>query len=91
MYSYGADIYTEAVGDPDTLANLGPLRPMAGIWEGTKGADEHPVLEGVELDIAPAQDLRIGGGRLIGLGERDVAGRFLAPRRRREQKCRRRR
>jgi len=22
---------------PDTLANLGPLRPMASIWEGTRG------------------------------------------------------
>ncbi len=42
------DIYTEAEGDPDTLANLGPLRPMAGIWEGTKGADEHPVADGPE-------------------------------------------
>jgi hypothetical protein len=44
------DIYTEAEGDPDTLSNLGPLRPMAGIWEGTKGADEHPVAEGTERD-----------------------------------------
>ncbi len=43
MFSYGSDIYTEAEGDADTLANLGPLRAMAGIWEGAKGADEHPV------------------------------------------------
>jgi hypothetical protein len=42
------DIYTEAVGDPDTLPHLGPLRGMAGVWEGTKGADEHPVAEGTE-------------------------------------------
>lgn len=48
MHSYGADIYTEPGGDPDTVANLGPLRPMAGIWEGAKGADEHPVVEGIE-------------------------------------------
>ena len=27
---YGDDIYTEPDGDPDTLANLGPLGPMAG-------------------------------------------------------------
>ena len=40
---YGPDIYTEPAGDPDTLANLGPLRPMAGVWEGTKGSDQHPV------------------------------------------------
>jgi hypothetical protein len=45
---YGSDIYTEPDADPDTLANLGPLAPMAGIWEGTKGADEHPVAEGTE-------------------------------------------
>jgi hypothetical protein len=45
---YGPDIYTEPVGDPDTLANLGPLRPMAGVWEGVKGADRHPVAEGFE-------------------------------------------
>jgi hypothetical protein len=49
--SYGADIYTEAVGDPDTLANLGPLGPMAGTWEGAKGADQHPVVEGTEQDV----------------------------------------
>jgi hypothetical protein len=46
----GHDIYTEPEGDPDTLANLGPLGPMAGIWEGTKGADEHPVAGGTEAD-----------------------------------------
>jgi len=34
---YGPDIYTETVGDVDTLANLGPLQPLGGIWEGTKG------------------------------------------------------
>ena len=49
-HSYGSDIFTEAAGDPDTIANLGPLRPMAGTWVGTKGADEHPVAEGTELD-----------------------------------------
>jgi hypothetical protein len=28
------DIFTEPADvDPDTLANLGPLRPMAGIWD----------------------------------------------------------
>jgi hypothetical protein len=45
---YGPDIYTEPDGDPDTLANLGPLRAMAGVWEGTKGSDQHPVVEGTE-------------------------------------------
>jgi hypothetical protein len=50
VHSYGADIYTEPAGDPDTLPNLGPLRAMAGVWEGTMGADDHPVVEGTGLD-----------------------------------------
>ena len=44
---YGNDIYTEPDGSPDTLANLGPLRALAGTWEGT-GTDEHPVADGPE-------------------------------------------
>ncbi len=47
---YGPDIYTEAEGDDDTLANLGPLRPLAGIWEGAKGADDHPVGPGSDIE-----------------------------------------
>ena len=47
---YGDDIYTEPEPDPDTLANLGPLTPMAGIWEGAGGADEHPESFGVGRD-----------------------------------------
>ena len=35
------DIYTEPDFDPDTLANLGPLGAMAGVWEGS-GMDVHP-------------------------------------------------
>ena len=45
---YLADIYTEAEGDPDTLAHLGPLARLAGVWEGTPGTDVHPVVEGAE-------------------------------------------
>lgn len=45
---YGTDIYTEPDGDADTLANLGPLAALAGIWQGVSGADEHPVVEGTE-------------------------------------------
>jgi len=47
---YGDDIYTEPDGDPDTLANLGPLTPMAGVWRGLEGADAHPVAEGTGRD-----------------------------------------
>jgi hypothetical protein len=51
---YGDDLYTEPEGDPDTLANLGPLAPMAGIWEGADGSDAHPDRPesgGVERDV----------------------------------------
>jgi hypothetical protein len=50
MDGYGSDVFTEPDGDPDTLANLGPLRPLAGSWEGTGGADQHPVADGIEAD-----------------------------------------
>jgi hypothetical protein len=36
---YGDDLFTEPDGDADTLSNLGPLTALAGIWEGTAGAD----------------------------------------------------
>jgi hypothetical protein len=48
MTDYGPDIYTEPEGSPDTLANLGPLAAMAGVWEGLKGTDRHPVAAGSE-------------------------------------------
>jgi hypothetical protein len=35
------DIYTEPAGAADTLSHLGPLTPLAGVWEGT-GRDQHP-------------------------------------------------
>ena len=44
------DIYTEPADiDLDTLRNLGPLAPLAGVWEG-RGLDRHPVREGGEDD-----------------------------------------
>ena len=48
-FDYGRDIYTEAEGDDDTLANLGPLRPLAGIWSSDTGADVHPVGPGSDI------------------------------------------
>jgi hypothetical protein len=47
---YGDDIYCEPEAEWDTIANLGPLRPLAGIWEGVKGTDEHPVVDGTGRD-----------------------------------------
>ena len=46
------DIYTEPDPiDPDTMANLGPLRRLAGIWEGTKGVDVNPKADGPERRV----------------------------------------
>ena len=43
------DIFTEPEDvDPDGLVNLGPLRRLAGIWEGVKGADVNPKADGPE-------------------------------------------
>ncbi|HUO12551.1 MAG TPA: heme-binding beta-barrel domain-containing protein, partial [Caulobacteraceae bacterium] len=49
MDDYPADIFTETPDlDPDTLANLGPLRALAGVWEGRKGVDVNPKAAGPE-------------------------------------------
>lgn len=42
------DIFTEPDFDPDTLANLGPLGPLAGIFESDAGFNAHPVDGGIE-------------------------------------------
>ena len=47
MATYGEDIYTEPADvDVDTLANLGPLTPLAGSFQGTRGLDVNPKPEG---------------------------------------------
>ena len=47
MTEFAADIYTEPRDiDVDTLRNLGPLRAMAGVWEGQRGLDVKPKAEG---------------------------------------------
>src|SRR5215470_13328256 len=40
--TYPSDIYSEPEHDDDTLANLGPLRGLAGVWEGRHGLDVPP-------------------------------------------------
>lgn len=46
-----ADIYSKPSGiDPDTLKHLGPLAPLAGVFEGRGGSDRHPEADG------PGQD-----------------------------------
>ncbi len=47
MSDFPKDIYTEPEPlDIDTLKNLGPLAPMAGVWEGERGADVKPKAAG---------------------------------------------
>jgi hypothetical protein len=49
MNPFPEDIFTEPENvDPDTLANLGPLRRLAGIWESSKGVDLNPKVDGPE-------------------------------------------
>lgn len=46
------DIYTEPSDlDGDTLANLGPLRRMAGLWRGEKGVDVKPKAGGPKTQV----------------------------------------
>jgi len=47
MSDFPQDIYTEPRDiDVNTLANLGPLRALAGVWQGTRGLDVKPKAEG---------------------------------------------
>ncbi|ODT64060.1 MAG: hypothetical protein ABS77_01835 [Phenylobacterium sp. SCN 69-14] len=49
MNPFPDDIFTEPENvDPNGLANLGPLRRLAGVWEGRKGLDVNPKADGPE-------------------------------------------
>src|SRR5499426_1155467 len=47
MPPFPEDVFTEPEPDPHTLRNLGPLAPLAGLWEG-RGLDVHPAEQGTE-------------------------------------------
>ena len=52
MLNIPEDIYTEPEDfSPDTLANLGPLRPLAGEWRSDAGVDVSPKAEGPERRV----------------------------------------
>ncbi len=51
MEKFPEDIYTEPEPDVDTLANLGPLAGMAGIWTGARGLDVSPKADGPEQQV----------------------------------------
>jgi hypothetical protein len=75
MHDYPDDIFTEPEDvDPDTLANLGPLRRLAGIWEGQKGVDLNPKADGPErrvylerIELQPIDPQANGPQLLFGL------------------------
>jgi len=48
MSTFPEDIFTEPNVNPDTLSNLGPLRRLAGVWQGRKGGDVNPKALGPE-------------------------------------------
>ena len=72
MTPFADDIFTEPEDvDPDTLANLGPLRRLAGVWEGRKGVDVNPKADGPErreyleqIDMQPI-DAQANGPQLF--------------------------
>lgn len=64
MTDFPKDIYTEPEPDVHTLAHLGPLAPMAGIWTSAQGHDvnpkpagpeQQPYVERIELQPVDAQ------------------------------------
>ncbi|MGE0095133.1 MAG: FABP family protein [Alphaproteobacteria bacterium] len=49
MTTIPEDVFTEPEDvSPDTLANLGPLRRLAGVWQSDKGVDVSPKAPGPE-------------------------------------------
>jgi hypothetical protein len=46
--AFPTDLFTEQDAAPDTLPHLGPLRRLAGVWEGRDGADINPKANGPE-------------------------------------------
>ena len=69
------DIFTEPDPiDADTLSNLGPLRRLAGIWEGISGQDVNPKADGPErrtfserIELQPIDPQTNGPQLLYGL------------------------
>lgn len=45
------DIFTEPDVSPDTLANLGPLHRLAGVWQCDQGVDINPKAESPERRV----------------------------------------
>jgi hypothetical protein len=75
MPEFPEDIYTEPANvDVDTLSNLGPLRGMAGVWQGHRGLDVKPKAEGPkkqayveQIELQPIDPQTNGPQLLYGL------------------------
>jgi hypothetical protein len=75
MSDFPADIYTEPSNvDVHTLRNLGPLRRMAGVWQGTRGLDVKPKAEGPKkqafverIELQPVDPVTNGPQLMYGL------------------------
>ena len=75
MPQFAEDIYTEPKDiDVDTLRNLGPLRPLAGVWQGQRGLDVKPKADGLRkqayverLELQPIDPQTNGPQLLYGL------------------------
>jgi hypothetical protein len=75
MNPFPDDIFTEPEDvDPNTLDNLGPLRRLAGVWEGRKGIDLNPKADGPErreyierIELQPIDPQANGPQLLYGL------------------------
>ena len=75
MADFPDDIFTEPTDvDSDGLANLGPLRRLAGVWEGKRGVDVNPKADGPEqreyrerIEMVPIDPQANGPQLLYGL------------------------
>jgi hypothetical protein len=75
MTNHAEDIFSEQDDiDVDTLANLGPLKALAGVWEGAKGFDVNPDASGARrqayverIELQPIDPQSNGPQLLYGL------------------------
>lgn len=75
MADYSTDIFSDPPNvSTDTLANLGPLAPLAGVWEGMRGTDVAPEADGPEkrsfverIELQPIDPANNGPQLLYGL------------------------
>lgn len=74
MTRFPAHLFDEPDPDPDTLANLGPLAPLAGVFEGDRGVDVKPTADGAQsqryverIELQPIDPQMNGPQLLYGL------------------------